>query len=74
MERRLPLTSVSWIVQIAVARDAERRAARHAKAPEERIQPGTDHRLQKREPELAVWIGGQTHEPVEHRGDLEHGV
>ena len=68
------MTSVSWIVRslLRVTRKADPRG--DPEAAEEGVEPRADHVLQQDEPALAVALVGQRHQPVEDRGDLEHGV
>ncbi len=60
--------------QVAVPGDPERHAGGDLEAAEEGVEPRGDHRLEQDEPMLAVADVGQRDQPVEDRGDLEHGV
>ena len=74
VERRLLLTSVSWIVRslLRVTRKATR--AIDPEAAEEGVEPGADHVFEQHESALAVPFVGQRNQPAEHRGNLEHRV
>ena len=68
------MSSVSWIVRslLRVTRKAD--PGGDPEAAEQRIEPRRDHVLQQHEPAMAVALVGKRDQPVEDRGDLEHGV